>query len=142
MSASLRTSGVTLFVAALMVVFAPAALAEQVYKAKLTGKQEVPAVETNASGSARFEVKQNMSISGTVNTDNIQGVAAHIHEGAAGANGDVAIPLTKKGSNQWTVPDGVKLTAAQMDALKAGNLYVNVHSQAHPGGEIRGQLKK
>ena len=37
--------------------------------------------------------------------------------------------------------EGVKLTEAQMASFKAGNLYVNVHSAANPGGEIRGQLK-
>ena len=50
------------------------------------------------------------------------------------------VPLTKSGDT-YTVPDGRKLTAAQLDALKAGNLYVNVHSAAHKDGEIRGQLK-
>jgi hypothetical protein len=39
------------------------------------------------------------------------------------------------------VPDGRKLTQAQIDALKAGNLYVNVHSDGNKGGEIRGQLR-
>lgn len=142
MNAILRTSGVTLFVAALMVAFAPAASAEQGYKAKLDGKQEVPAVDTKASGTAKFEVKKDMSISGSVKTEGIKGIAAHIHEGAAGKTGGVAIPLTPKGDNQWVVAAGAKLTSAQMDALKAGNLYVNVHSDAHKDGEIRGQLKK
>jgi hypothetical protein len=142
MNAILRTSGVTLFVATLMVAFAPSASAEQAYKAKLNGKQEVPAVDTKASGTAKFEVKKDMSISGSVKTEGIKGIAAHIHEGAAGKSGGVAIPLTQKGDNQWVVPAGSKLTSAQMDALKAGNLYVNVHSDAHKDGEIRGQIKK
>jgi hypothetical protein len=142
MKAILRSSGVTLFVAALMVAFAPSASAEQAYKAKLNGKQEVPAVDTKASGTAKFEVKKDMSISGSVKTEGIKGIAAHIHEGATGKTGGVAIPLTQKGDNQWVVPDGSKLTQAQMDALKAGNLYVNVHSDAHKDGEIRGQIKK
>jgi hypothetical protein len=39
------------------------------------------------------------------------------------------------------VPEGKKLTQAQMDALKAGNLYVNVHSNEYKGGEVRAQLQ-
>jgi hypothetical protein len=39
------------------------------------------------------------------------------------------------------VPDGARLTPVQLQAYKAGNLYVNVHTEEHPGGEIRTQLK-
>jgi hypothetical protein len=53
----------------------------------------------------------------------------------------VIIPLTKSGDGTWSVPAGAKLTDAQYAAFKAGDLYVNVHSAANKGGEIRGQLK-
>jgi hypothetical protein len=66
---------------------------------------------------------------------------AHIHNGAAGKIGPVIIPLTKSGADTWSVPAGAKLTDAQNAAFKAGDLYVNVHSAEHKGGEIRGQLK-
>jgi hypothetical protein len=51
------------------------------------------------------------------------------------------VPFTKTADNTFVAPDGAKLTDAQYDAYKAGGLYVNVHSAAYPGGEIRGQLK-
>ncbi len=108
--------------------------------AKLGGTQEVPPVKTMATGSAHFIVKDDMSITGSVKTEGIKGVAAHIHDGAMGQNGGVVVPLTATGANEWSVPKDAKLTAAQIDKLKAGNLYVNVHSDAHKDGEIRGQL--
>jgi hypothetical protein len=140
MSAFLRQSRIAIAVAALA-AFGGTAFASEVH-VKLSGAQEVPAVTTTASGSGTFKVEDDMSISGDVKTTGVKGIAAHIHEGAPGVNGGVAVPLTMKGENEWTVPPGTKLTAAQMQALKAGNLYVNVHSDAHKDGEIRGQLKK
>jgi hypothetical protein len=43
--------------------------------------------------------------------------------------------------DEWTVPAGAMLTDEQLQSLKDGNLYINVHSDAHRGGEIRAQLK-
>jgi ABC-type Fe3+-hydroxamate transport system substrate-binding protein len=109
---------------------------------KLSGGEEVPPVTTSASGSGTITIKDDRSVSGSVSTSGIAGIAAHIHVGAAGKNGPVIVPLTKGADGTtWSVPAGAKLTEAQYDAYKAGDLYVNVHSAAHKGGEIRGQLK-
>ena len=126
-------------VAMLVVALAGVASAADV-KVMLSGSQEVPAVTTSASGSGTITVGDDMSISGSVTTAGVVGTAAHIHLGAAGKNGPVAIPLTKSGDNGWAVPAGTKLTDAQFAAFKAGNLYVNVHSASNKGGEIRGQI--
>lgn len=107
----------------------------------LSGDQEVPPVTTMATGNAQFTVKDDMSLSGSVKTQGINATAAHIHAGVAGKNGPVVVPLTMKGDNEWIVPADTKLTAAQMKELKAGGMYVNVHSAAHADGEIRAQLK-
>jgi hypothetical protein len=110
-------------------------------KVMLSGAQEVPPVATSASGSGTITVGMDKSVSGSVTTTGVAGVAAHIHLAAAGKNGPVIVPLTKTADNVWSVPVGAKLTDAQYQSYKDGDLYVNVHSAANKGGEIRGQLK-
>ena len=78
---------------------------------------------------------------GTVQTTGMAATAAHIHQGAVGQNGPVIIALVKTSSDVWTVPLGTSLTDAQYQAYLAGQLYVNVHTDANKGGEIRAQLK-
>lgn len=109
-------------------------------KVSLTGAQEVPPVNTDGSGSGSFRVAADGSMTGSVTTKGVKGTMAHIHQGAKGANGPVIVPLTKSGDT-YTVPAGRKLTGSQMQALKAGNLYVNVHSDRYKGGEVRAQLQ-
>jgi hypothetical protein len=118
---------------------APAAFAADV---KLSGDQEVPPVKTAASGSGNISVAADGAVSGSVMTTGLAGTAAHIHQGAAGKNGPVVVPLTKSADgNTWSVPPGSKLNADQLKAYQAGELYVNVHTEANKGGEIRAQLK-
>lgn len=107
----------------------------------LTGEQEVPAVTTAAKGTGKITIADDKSVTGSIKTSGIAGVAAHIHEAPAGQNGKPIITLEKKGDNEWVVPAGSKLTDEQVASFKAGNLYVNVHSAEHKGGEIRTQLK-
>ena len=108
----------------------------------LSGDQEVPPVQTSATGSGTITVEDDKSVKGTITTTDIKGTGAHIHEGAVGKNGPDIITLKKTSDSEWSVPSNAKLTDAQYDAYKAGNLYVNIHSEAHPSGELRGQLKK
>ena len=109
-------------------------------KVSLSGASEVPAVSSSATGSGVITVAADHSVSGSVSTTGIEGNAAHIHMAAKGANGPVIVPLTKTGEGTWSVPAGTRLSDAQYAAYVAGDMYVNVHSAAHPGGEIRGQL--
>ena len=106
----------------------------------LSGADEVPPVSTTASGNGRFMIETDGSVSGHIVTNSVQSTAAHIHLGAAGENGPVIIALSKNG-DAYNAPMGAKLTADQMVAFKMGKLYVNVHSAANKGGEIRGQLR-
>jgi len=111
-------------------------------KVKLSGDQEVPPVSTAAKGTGTITVGADKSVSGSVKTSGVAGVAAHIHEGASGENGPVIIFLKKTSANVWSVPAGSKFTDEQFKSFEAGNLYFNVHSAAHKKfGEIRGQIK-
>ena len=111
--------------------------------ATLVGAQENPPVLTAADGNGIFTVTVGTGqIIGTVNTFGLAANAAHIHIAEPGVNGPVIVPLTQTaaGSGVWVVPPNVLLTGEQLTALNAGNLYVNVHSDLFPGGQIRGQI--
>jgi len=107
----------------------------------ISGDQEVPPVTTKAFGKSSIKIADDKAVSGGITFEGMSATAAHIHQGAAGMNGPVIVPLTKNSDTSFSVPAGAKLTDAQYAAYKAGNLYVNVHSVANPGGEIRMQLK-
>ena len=109
-------------------------------KVMVSGANEVPPVTTSASGEGTISIADDGAVSGSVMTKGIQGTAAHIHMAAAGKNGPVIVPFTKDGDT-YKAPAGAKLSADQLAAFKAGELYFNVHSAANPGGELRGQLK-
>jgi len=117
------------------------AASAQSIKVNLTGAQEVPPVTTSASGVGSIMVAPDGSISGTITTSGVEGTMAHIHEAPMGQNGPVIVPFTKTSDTVWSAPAGAKLTEAQLQSLKNGNLYLNVHSATNKPGEIRGQLK-
>ena len=114
---------------------------EQGVQVTLSGAQEVPPVSTSASGSGTIFVGADKSVSGSITTSGVAATVAHIHIGAVGKNGPVIIPMTKTSENVWTVVAGAKLTDEQYASYKAGDLYVNVHSAANKGGEIRAQIQ-
>jgi hypothetical protein len=109
--------------------------------AALNGDQEAPLrVNTGATGSASFTLdRSTRTLSGSVTLDGVVPTAAHIHAGAVGSAGAVAIALSVSPTYAVTLPATV-LTADQLALLDAGELYVNIHSAAQPGGEIRGQI--
>jgi CHRD domain len=110
-------------------------------KVHLIGAEETPPVTTTATGDGTLVIAADKSVSGTIKTAGIEGTVAHIHLGAPGVAGPPIITLSKGAGEVWSVPAGSKLTDEQYASFKAGNLYVNVHSAAHPPGEIRAQLK-
>lgn len=106
----------------------------------LHGEQQVPPVNSPASGSGTITVRDDGSISGRITTTGVQATVAHIHMANAGRNGKIIIPLNRTSDNTWEVPSGAKLAPDQLQAYRTYGLYINVHSAAHKGGEIRGQF--
>ncbi|NEX64759.1 CHRD domain-containing protein [Noviherbaspirillum galbum] len=107
----------------------------------LSGAQEVPPNQSGAGGTGTLTLDTaTRQYSATVTTTGIAGTAAHIHNGAPGVAGPILFPMTQSpaGSGTWVVSG--QLTADQMNALLAGQYYVNVHSAALPNGEIRAQI--
>ena len=113
------------------------------FTTKMAGSQENPPVTTTATGTGVFSVDlQTRALSGRVVTSGITATAAHVHTGAIGVNGSVAVGFvqTEPGSGIWVPPVNTILTADQFQSFLAGGIYFNVHSAAFPGGEIRGQI--
>ena len=106
----------------------------------LSGANEVPPVSTSATATCAIAVAEDGTVSGGIATTGIAGTMAHIHVGAPGKNGPVIVTLKKDADGAWSVPAGARLSPEQLAQYKAGELYVNVHSDAHKGGEIRAQL--
>lgn len=115
------------------------------YTSILTGANEVPANATTGGGYAFGDLAPDGTFSGNAVVSGLAGpiLASHIHQGAAGSNGPILLPatsITTIGDQTFIDFEGM-LTADQQAALVAGNLYVNVHTQAIPSGEVRGQLR-
>jgi len=124
------------------VAFTAAQAAAVQYKATLGGSQEVPPVQTQGTGSALVNADPaTNAVSWSVTYSGLSGpaAAAHIHCGAAtGANAGVAVDLGKTLNSP--IQGTGTMTPAQMADLQAGKCYVNIHTAANKGGELRGQL--
>ena len=126
------------------------------FEATLTGSAEVPPVTTTSSGSAFFTVDGD-ELDFNLGAQNVTGaIAAHIHRGAPGQNGPPIVFLFQ------AAPPGVSITAGSLSSgsgdqtdmiasagvsydsmlvlIRNGNAYVNIHTVAHPAGEVRGQI--
>ncbi|MET0858786.1 MAG: CHRD domain-containing protein [Telluria sp.] len=106
----------------------------------LSAAQEVPPNPSTATGKSTIWIGPDMMVTGTVQVMGMTPTMAHIHEAVQGANGPVILPFAKTGENTFAPAPGAKLTAAQYASYQQGKLYVNVHSAAYPGGEVRVQL--
>lgn len=133
------------------------------FRTHLKGRNEVPPVETDAQGQAKFRLdRAGNELSYKLIVANIEDVSmAHIHIGGPSENGPVAVWLypedgpppqliegrfdgvlaedTVTASDLVGPLEGEPLSAL-VEEIRAGNTYVNVHTEANPAGEVRGQI--
>lgn len=147
-----RIAAFILFSASLMLT-APAhaiMLYSATFYSTLSGANSVPAVPSSAIGTAvltyyfgtnTFDLSAEVS---GITTSNLTG--SHIHLGATGVNGPIIVPIatslwTNNGAGGMTLAlTGQAFPAINETDLLAGNTYLNIHTTAYPGGEIRGQI--
>lgn len=127
-------------------------LAQHYFTTSLTGLSEVEPVMTGAQGGLAFEFRNGTltatgSFSG-LESNHIESPGSHIHSGAAGENGGVIYPLTPELDSETDARAGTysaadntfEFSAEEIGQLVTAGLYVNVHSEENPGGEVRGQV--
>jgi len=130
------------------------------FTANLSGNEEVPSVDTKASGTAEFNVSSDgKTVSYKVDVKDINKVTmAHIHQGKKGENGPVVVTLFKSATpsgpmngelakgdataNKLEGPLKGKQISDLVKIMEDGNAYTNVHTEQNPKGEIRGQISK
>jgi len=161
----MRSLRKVVFLSAFLLLFVPllAANAATTFHATLSGKNQSPPIDTPAHGRATFTLSTSgKSIRYSLYVTDIDSVSmAHIHIAPAGQEGPVAVWLypshppavVKKGKFTGVLATGT-ITASRLEGplkgktiadlvqeIKNGNAYVNVHTTAHPAGEIRGQIE-
>jgi len=139
----LRSAVAALVGAGALALATPSMAAMMTFKANLTAASEVPPNASKGTGEVTVtydEATKKMNWKGAYKDLSGPATAAHFHGPApTGKNAGVMIPITPDTS---PLEGSATLTDAQAKALMDGDMYVNVHTAANKGGEIRGQLKK
>jgi hypothetical protein len=131
---------------------------QHTFTATMTGSEEVPPKNTQATGSAKFvSSSDGNSMTYRIRVANINGVTmAHIHSGSIGKNGPIVVTLFKSATPTGPVNGPLSqgtITSANLEGplkgktisdlvklINDGKAYANVHTQQNPKGEIRGQI--
>jgi hypothetical protein len=139
----LRSSLAALACTAVLAIASTSMAANVNLKADLKAASEVPPTDSKGTGSvtATYDTaSKKLSWKGSVSGLSGPATAAHFHSGEVGKNGGVAVPIA--GADKGAFEGSATLTDAQAEELMAGKWYVNVHTAANKGGEIRGQVTK
>jgi hypothetical protein len=137
-------SGTAAIALAVALAFAgPASAEEKHFMAELTAASEVPPNDSGGTGTADIAYDtESKELTWTIEYSGLSGpaTAAHFHGPAPeGENAGVAVPIEVA---EGTMEGSATLTDEQATQLMEGMLYVNIHTEANKGGEIRGQVKE
>jgi hypothetical protein len=140
----LLTSMAGLALAACLAAVSPALAETITYKANLASSAEVPANDSAATGTVTITYdtgSKKLTWQGNYSGLSGPATAGHFHGPAdPGKNAGVVIPITDAKNSSFQ--GSADLTDAQAADLMSGKWYVNIHTDAHKGGEIRGQVIK
>jgi hypothetical protein len=141
----LRSTLAALTCAAAFALATPSMAAMVNLKAELKASNEVPPNSSKGTGevAATYDTaSKKLSWKGTYSGLTGPATAAHFHAGEPGKNGGVVVPIFQGAMAKSPFEGSKTLTAAQASDLMAGKWYVNIHTAANKGGEIRGQVTK
>lgn len=115
--------------------------APQTFTASLSSGNEVGGSGSSLTGTATVTIDTSSGQVCAKVTSNVAGaVAMHIHKGASGVNGPVAVPLDVKSINGSSICATATAAVATAIAADPAGYYVNIHTPAKPAGALRGQL--
>lgn len=120
-------------------LISPAGAEQMMFHGDLTGTAQVPPVDTTATGAADVTIDSDaMTVSWTVTHEGLSGepVAAHFHGPASPE--ETAPPVIDISEN--LMEGSAEITPEQMQMIQGGLTYINIHTEANPDGEIRGQV--
>ena len=140
----LRAMTSVAFVAAVSVVMTPASADILLFESIMDGLQETPPNASPGTGFAELSFDTDTSIL-TITSGSFSGLTApsnnaHIHIAPPGVPGPVVFGITHPFATGGPISGSGMLNAAQITALLAGELYINIHTANFPGGEIRGAI--